>query len=45
MSLIRIADLDEIDTLISDAAPPPNIASALSRANVEIIIAPPVTGI
>ncbi|OYR08646.1 DeoR/GlpR family DNA-binding transcription regulator [Brucella grignonensis] len=45
MSLIRIADLNEIDLLITDAPPPPNIASALSRANVGIVIAPPVASI
>lgn len=45
MSLIKIADFDQIDTLITDANPPANIAAALARANVEIIIAPPLAGV
>jgi len=44
MSLIRIADLDHIDLLISDAPPPSNIAAALAKANVEIEIAPSLPG-
>ncbi len=43
MSLIRIADFGQIDLLISDAPPPPNIAAALSKANVDVEIAPPLS--
>ena len=39
MSLIKIADLQEIDLLISDTAPPPDIAAALAKANVAVEIA------
>ncbi len=39
MSLIKIADLQEIDLLISDDAPPPDIAAALAAANVTVQIA------
>ena len=44
MSLIKIADLDHVDLLISDAPPPPNIAAALAKANGEIVIAPALAG-
>jgi DeoR family glycerol-3-phosphate regulon repressor len=44
MSLIRIADLEHVDILISDAPPPSDIAAALARANVEIEIAPALPG-
>ena len=39
MSLIRIADLSDIDLLICDAAPPADIASALAAAEVAVRIA------
>jgi DeoR family glycerol-3-phosphate regulon repressor len=39
MSLIKIADLSDIDLLISDAAPPADIAAALSAAEVTVQIA------
>jgi DeoR family glycerol-3-phosphate regulon repressor len=42
MSLIKIADLQEIDLLISDAAPPADIAAALAAANVTVQIAGPL---
>lgn len=45
MSLVKVSDLDAIDVLITDASPPPNIASALAKAHVEIVIAPPLTDI
>lgn len=44
MSLIRIADFDDIDLLISDASPPPDIAAALGGAHVEVAIAPALAG-
>lgn len=39
-SLVRIAALEDIDILITDAPPPANIAAALGAAKVEIRIAP-----
>lgn len=39
MSLIRIADLNDIDLLICDAPPPADIASALAAAEVTVQIA------
>lgn len=41
MSLIKIAELREIDLLISDAAPPADIAAALAAAKVTVQIAAP----
>jgi DeoR/GlpR family transcriptional regulator of sugar metabolism len=40
MSLVQIADFADIDLIICDMAPPPDIAEALNRAKVEIRIAP-----
>ncbi len=45
MSLVRIADLSELDLFVSDAAPPHDIAAALAEARVEIAIAPPLPGV
>lgn len=39
MSLIKIADLSDIDLLISDAAPPADIAAGLATAGVAVKIA------
>lgn len=39
ISLVRIASLQDFDVLVTDAAPPPAIASALSDANVKVEIA------
>jgi DeoR family glycerol-3-phosphate regulon repressor len=39
MSLVQIAALGELDMLVSDAAPPPQIAAALAAAKVELHIA------
>ncbi len=44
MSLIKIADLSDIDLLICDAAPPADIAAALTEANVAVQIAAPAAG-
>ena len=38
-SLVRFACLDEIDTLITDAAPPPDLAEALADADVQVVLA------
>jgi len=38
-SLIRFAELADIDTLITDAAPPPDLARALAAADVELVVA------
>lgn len=40
-SLVQVAGLDTINMLITDAAPPPALADALSAANVDIRIAQP----
>lgn len=40
MSLVHVAALSDIDVLITDAAPPPPIASALEAARVDVQIAP-----
>ena len=39
LSTIRVCGLDAITTLITDAAPPPDIASALAAAGVELRVA------
>ena len=39
VSLVQVAQLDEIDTIVTDAPPPPDIAAALAAAGVETIIA------
>ena len=38
-SLVQVCELKEIDTLITDSAPPPALAEALSRDNVNVIVA------
>lgn len=38
-ALVRFARLDEIDTLVTDAAPPAALAAALDAADVEVVIA------
>jgi DeoR/GlpR family transcriptional regulator of sugar metabolism len=40
MSLVQIADFADLDMIICDVAPPPDIVEALKRADVEIRIAP-----
>jgi DeoR family glycerol-3-phosphate regulon repressor len=40
MSLVQVAAMDEIHTLITDAAPPPAIGRALEAASVTLLIAP-----
>ncbi|WP_040676567.1 DeoR/GlpR family DNA-binding transcription regulator [Nitratireductor pacificus] len=42
MSLVRIGGFQDIDTLITDAPPPSDIASALAAARVDVQIAPAV---
>jgi DeoR/GlpR family transcriptional regulator of sugar metabolism len=37
----QIAPLSAINTLVTDASPPPELSQALSEANVEVIVAPP----
>lgn len=37
--LCTFAPLEEIDVLITDAAPPPSLADALNRAEIEVVIA------
>jgi DeoR/GlpR family transcriptional regulator of sugar metabolism len=39
MSLVRIASLSDFDALITDAAPPPDIAAALAAAGVAVDVA------
>lgn len=39
MSLVHIAPLDAFDVLITDSAPPPQIAKALAEAKVRVVIA------
>ncbi len=41
MSLTKVCDLKEVGMLITDAPPPPDIASALAAAQVEVSIAGP----
>ncbi|MCW6506935.1 DeoR/GlpR family DNA-binding transcription regulator [Lichenifustis flavocetrariae] len=41
MSLVRVAGFDTVDTLVTDAMPPPDIQAALDAAGVEVILAPP----
>jgi DeoR/GlpR family transcriptional regulator of sugar metabolism len=40
MSLVRVAGLSEIDVLVTDSKPPPDIMDALAAAQVEVWIAP-----
>ena len=41
MSLVRVSGFEAVDTLVTDAPPPADIAAALEAAKVEIILAPP----
>ncbi|RIX27635.1 DeoR/GlpR family DNA-binding transcription regulator [Amnibacterium setariae] len=38
-SFVRFADLTELDVLVTDAAPPADLAAALDAAGVEVVIA------
>ena len=38
-SLIRFAELADIDTLVTDAAPDPDLAAALAAADVQVVVA------
>lgn len=38
-SLIRFAELADIDTLVTDAAPAPELAAALAAAEVQVVVA------
>ncbi len=40
MSLVQVADFDDIDLLVTDVAPPPDIAAALEAADVAVQVAP-----
>lgn len=40
MSLVRVGDLEQLSDLVTDAAPPAEIAAALDRAGVRLHIAP-----
>lgn len=40
MSLVQVAGLAEIDVVVTDAQPPPEVAMALAAAGVEVRIAP-----
>lgn len=40
MSLVKVAPLDEIDVLVTDAQPPRDVSKALEDAGVELRIAP-----
>ena len=40
MSLVHVAPLSDIDILITDAPPPPEIAAALKAAKVDVHVAP-----
>ena len=44
MSLVRIAELTEVNLLLTDAEPPPDLAAALAAAGVEVRIAPAPSG-
>ena len=39
LSMVRICALDEVDLLITDALPPPELQQALELASVEIVVA------
>ena len=41
VSLVHVARLEQFDTLVTDASPPPDIAAALAAAGVETIVAGP----
>ena len=38
-SLVRFACLDEVDTLITDAPPGPELGEALADADVQVVLA------
>jgi DeoR family glycerol-3-phosphate regulon repressor len=38
-SLVKVCDLERIDVLVTDAAPPPRLCDALERARVRVIVA------
>ena len=40
MSLVQVASLQQFDVLISEAPPPPALASSLAAAGVEVVVAP-----
>ena len=40
MSLVKVGALAEVSTLITEAPPPPDVADALTRDGVEIVVAP-----
>jgi DeoR/GlpR family transcriptional regulator of sugar metabolism len=40
MSLVRVASLSDIDVLVTDSKPPPDILEALTAAGVDVWIAP-----
>ena len=39
MSLVQVADFSDIDLLVTDVAPPPDIAAALVAADVDVQVA------
>jgi DeoR family glycerol-3-phosphate regulon repressor len=39
-SLIKVCDLNQVTTLVTEAPPPPHLAEALRRAGTEVVIAP-----
>lgn len=39
MSLVKVCALEEITTLVTEAAPPPDVAAALAAAKVDVVIA------
>ena len=41
MSLVRVSGFDDIDMLVTEALPPPEIDAALRDAGVDVLIAPP----
>jgi DeoR family glycerol-3-phosphate regulon repressor len=43
MSLVKVAGFEAIDTLVTDAPPPPDIAAALAAARVDVIVAATAT--
>jgi hypothetical protein len=40
--LAHIASLEQIDILVTDAAPPPQLSEVLSEVRVQVIVAPPL---
>jgi DeoR family glycerol-3-phosphate regulon repressor len=43
MSLVQVASLSEVDVLVTDCRPPPDIMEALTAAEVEVWVAPEVS--